>query len=295
MLIACVQSDVTFADPADNLTRALSWMEQAAASDCSGSSNGLSADAPGGGADLVVFPECMLSGYTFDSRQHALQAALETDSSVFRELAHAANAFGQIITIGFLERAGDKLYNAAALVGPGGVLASYRKIHLPGLGVDRFVDRGDRPYQAYDVDSPRSGSAKIGLSICYDGSFPEPARVLALSGADVIALGTNWPDEAKHTARIVPPARSMENHLYFVAANRVGKENGFGFCGRSSICGPDGVILASCDDDQERLLLAEADVNLARNKTIERTAGTHVIDRFADRCPQFYGRIVEND
>ena len=136
-------------------------------------------------------------------------------------------------------------------------------------------------------------TCRIGLAICYDCSFPEPMRVLALEGADVIALGTNWPNGAAHTADVVPPARSMENHLYFVAANRVGNENGFGFCGRSSICGPDGVILASSDDDKETVLTADIDLSLARNKTIERTPGTHSIDRFADRCPTFYDAIVQ--
>ena len=116
-------------------------------------------------------------------------------------------------------------------------------------------------------------------------------RVLALEGADIIALGTNWPRPAEHTADIVPPARSMENHLYFVAANRIGTENGFSFFGRSSICGPDGVVLAKSEDDQPCILYAEIDLTLARNKRIERTKGSHTIDRFADRQPQFYERI----
>ncbi len=129
---------------------------------------------------------------------------------------------------------------------------------------------------------------KVGLAICYDCSFPEPIRLLGLGGADIIALGTNWPVAASRTADLVPAARSMENHLFFVAANRVGKENGFQFCGRSSICGPDGKVFASVQDDREVMLLADIDPLLARNKKIERTPGAHVIDRFADRRPEFY-------
>ena len=293
MLIACVQSDVTFARPNDNLTRVLAWMEQAAKQAGATPSDRQCQTETNAPADLVVFPECMLTGYTFDSREEAMEVALVTDDAIFVKLAEAAGEFGQVITVGFLERCDEKLYNAAALVGSEGVLGLYRKVHLPGLGVDRFVDRGDRPYEAISVETPRSGKVNVGLAICYDASFPEPMRALALAGVDVIALGTNWPNEATHTPRIVPPARSMENHLYFVAANRVGTENGFGFCGRSSICGPDGVVLASCDDDRERILFAEVDPTLARNKTIQRTEGTHVIDRFADRCPDFYRALVE--
>ena len=267
MLLACIQSDIHFADVSANLKRTLDWIAQAGEK----------------GADLVVMPECMLSGYAFDSRQQALPVALTLEDSVFVELSKAAAEHDLMLSLGFLERNGDKLHNAAALIGPDGIIGNYRKIHLPHLGIDRYVDRGDIPYRPIDA-----GAAKIGLGICYDCSFPEPMRLLALGGADIIALGTNWPNGAAHTAAIVPPARSMENHYFFVAANRVGEENGFGFCGHSSICGPDGIVLAKSEDDQETMLLAEVDVQQARNKRIERTKGSHVIDRFADRVPEFY-------
>ncbi len=270
MLIACVQSDVVFADVSANLQKVLHWI----------------AEAGEAGADLVVMPECMLSGYAYDSRDQALPHALAVDDDVFTQIANAASKYELMVTLGFLEKEGDKLFNAAALVGGEGVIGHYRKIHLPHLGIDRFVDRGDFPYRPI-----AASDVKIGLAICYDCSFPEPMRILALEGADVIALGTNWPNAAVHTAEIVPPARSMENHYFFVAANRVGEENGFGFCGHSSICGPDGIILAKSNGDAETVLYAEVNVADARNKRIERTAGSHVIDRFADRVPEFYGGL----
>lgn len=271
MLLACVQSDVTFADVAANLKRVKKWLQTASER----------------GADLVVMPECMLSGYAFDSREQAMPHALPIESPVFDELSAAAKQHNLYLTLGFLESSGDRLYNASAVVGPDGVIGHYRKVHLPHLGIDRFVDRGDIPYEAHEA-----GDARIGLAICYDSSFPEPMRLLALAGADVIALGTNWPNGASRTAEVVPPARSMENHLYFVAANRVGEENGFGFCGCSSICGPDGVVLASTASDQEEILIAEVDLDLARNKRIERVPGKHVIHRFNDRRPEFYAELA---
>ncbi|QDT13358.1 carbon-nitrogen hydrolase family protein [Planctomycetes bacterium K23_9] len=272
MLIACVQTDVVFADIEANLKRVIELIQQA------GDAN----------ADLVVMPECMLSGYAYDSREAGLAQAIALDDDVFDQISAAAATYDLHVTLGFLEKNQDKLYNSAAMIGPQGVVGHYRKIHLPHLGIDRFVDRGDIPYRTLST-----GTANVGLAICYDSSFPEPMRVLALAGADVIALGTNWPNGASHTATVVPPARSMENHLFFVAANRVGEENGFGFCGCSSICGPDGAILAKSDDDSETILYAEVDVANARNKRIERTKDAHVIDRFKDRCPQFYGGILD--
>ncbi len=272
MLLACVQTDITFADVDANLQRVLQWVQQAGEA----------------GADLVVLPECMLSGYAYDSREAALEHALELDDPRFSELARAAAAHDLHLTLGFLERSDDKLFNASALIGPSGMVGNYRKIHLPHLGIDRFVDRGDIPYRVH-----QAGELRVGLAICYDSSFPEAMRLLALHGADVIALGTNWPCGASRTAEVVPPARSMENHLFFAAANRIGEENGFAFCGCSSICGPDGVVLAATDGDDAIMLLAEIDPAQSRNKRIERVPGKHVIHRFDDRRPEFYGQIAE--
>lgn len=272
MLLACVQTDVTFASVESNLQRVLAHLDEATRR----------------GAGLVVFPECMLSGYAFESRDEAMACGIQVDSPVFQELTARAAAGGLHLSLGFLERSGDRLFNAAALIGPKGVLSVYRKIHLPQLGVDRFVDSGDRPYGVVAM-----GDVRVGLAICYDSSFPEPMRVLGLAGADVIALGTNWPSPAERTAHVVPPARSMENHYFFAAANRIGTERGFHFCGRSSICGPDGVVLAKGEDDQPTMLVTEIDHREARNKRIERTKGRHVIDRFQDRRPDVYGPIVE--
>lgn len=280
MLIACVQSDVVFGNVSANTDRALRWIEQAA----------------GEGVKLVVMPECMLCGYAYDSRSHAAKHAIAIDDEPIERLIASARQHQLHLTLGFLLAEGDRLFNASALIGPDGVVSVYRKVHLPQLGVDRFVDRGDRPYGVSQIDTSgnrlQGSDLRVGMAICYDCSFPEPMRVLGIEGADVIALGTNWPIGAVRTAEIVPPARSMENHLFFVAANRVGTEGGFTFCGRSSICGPDGVVLASCPDDRETMLVADIDPAAARNKRIERTVGKHVIHRMNDRRPEFYDPIT---
>ncbi|EMI53646.1 amidohydrolase [Rhodopirellula sallentina SM41] len=260
--------------------------------------------------DLAVFPECMLTGYAFESREEAWDVAINEDSEEIAEIISTSDRLGVPLTFGTMLRDSEKLRNAALLVAGGKIVGRYHKIHLPHLGGDRFVDRGEIPYQAFTLPSKEKGEkgeqdaeqgdtarspmrARVGLGICYDISFPEPMRALGLAGADIIALGTNWPVGAFRTAEIVPPARSMENHLFFVAANRIGHERGFDFCGISSICGPDGVELARAKGAEPEILFAEVDIAQARNKRIERTTGKHVIDRFADRQVEFYDTLTD--
>ncbi|MCM2371693.1 carbon-nitrogen hydrolase family protein [Aporhodopirellula aestuarii] len=274
MLLACVQTDIQFAAVAANQKVVLNTLNELSDKH----------------VDLAVFPECMLTGYAFDSREEAWDVALSEESEEIAEIIAASQRTGVALTLGTLLRVGEKLYNAALIIAGGSIIGRYHKVHLPHLGVDRFVDRGEIPYQAWTL--PGKDGARVGLGICYDISFPEPMRALGLAGADIIALGTNWPVGAFRTAEIVPPARSMENHLFFVAANRIGHERGFDFCGLSSICGPDGVELARAPGAEPAILYAEVELAKARNKRIERTTGKHVIDRFADRRPEFYDTLT---
>src|ERR1019366_4698790 len=101
---------------------------------------------------------------------------------------------------------GAHLFNACALVGPDGVIGVYRKVHLPFLGVDRWVDPGDRPFVVHEA-----GALRVGMHICYDGSFPETGRVLSLLGADLLVLPTNWPTHAETAAEHMIATRAMEN------------------------------------------------------------------------------------
>jgi predicted amidohydrolase len=130
------------------------------------------------------------------------------------------------------------------------------------------------------------------MNICYDGSFPEASRIMALDGAELIVLPTNWPPAAKCFAEHTIPARAMENHVYYMSVNRVGTERGFSFIGKSMICDPIGEILAAAGDQEETILYAEIDPAWARNKHLVRQAGLHEIHRFRDRRPELYHRLL---
>jgi predicted amidohydrolase len=240
------------------------------------------------GARFVVFPECVLTGYSFESKQEAWPHAEPVPGPSTEALAGDCRRLGVWAVVGTLERVedGDDLFNACVLVGPRGLAASYRKIHLPYLGVDRFTTPGDRPFAVHDL-----GGLRLGMNICYDGSFPEAARVLMLLGADLVVLPTNWPTGARSVACHLVRARALENHIYYAAVNRVGEERGFHFIGQSQIVDCDGEMLAAAAGDGEAILYAEIDPEQARQKRVVRVPGKHEIHRTGDRRPDMYGPL----
>lgn len=272
MQISGIQTDVNLADRPGNLERMKVAIEHEVQE----------------GSRLIVFPECYITGYCFDSLEEAMAVA-ETMSGESIQTATEICAKEKCFTVfGMLEKSGSQLFNTAVLIGPNGLIGSYRKVHLPYLGVDRFTTPGDRPFEVLEA-----GGVRIGMLICYDGGFPEATRVLALKGADLVLLPTNWPPGAEYMSAFSVNSRAMENGIYFAAVNRIGTERGFSFIGRSRICDPAGATIDSADHINPGVVRAVIDVNAARTKRIVRVPGKHVIDRLADRRPEMYGTICE--
>lgn len=238
-------------------------------------------------ADLVVFPECALTGYCFASREEAQQVAEPIPGPSTELIERACQEADAHVIVGLLEGEGDRLYNALAFIWPSGQVEHYRKIHLPYLGVDRFVTPGDRPFKVYD-----SPVGRIGINICYDASFPESARVMALQGAELIVLPTNWPKGSENIAEFVVNTRAYENRVNYVAVNRVGRERGFTFMGRSKIIDYTGQTLAEGTATREEILYADLDLAGAREKHVVVIPKEFEVDRLRDRRTEFYGLIV---
>ena len=270
--VAGVQMDIRIGDAPANL-RAMRERLQVATRD---------------GAALTVFPECTTTGYCFESLAEAKTVAQPLLGPNFQAVQQMCVEFQTRVVFGFLELAGEQVFNGLALVGPTGLLGSYRKIHLPFLGVDRFTTPGDRPLEVIELADMR-----VGLNICYDCSFPEAARVLMIRGADLIALPTNWPPTSGLTADLIPNARALENHLYFMAVNRIGTERGISFIGKSKICDPAGRNLVFADHANEEILFAEIDPQRARQKHLVNIPGVHEVHRVHDRRPEVYGPLLE--
>ena len=272
MKVAAVQVDVKIGEIDQNLSQIIQLIGESRSQ----------------GAELIIFPECALTGYCFSDLNEARQFAQSIPGPATDLIVKALMEFGGYAIFGMLEPSDDGVYNVAVLAGPEGIIGVYRKIHLPGLGVDQFATYGDRPFEVYDV-----GDIRVGIAICYDSAFPESARTMMLQGADLIALPTNFPTGAENMTKHVMNTRAMENKLYFAAVNRVGEERGFHFIGETTITDPDGNTIAKASPTDEEILFFDVDPKESRNKRIVRVPGKHAIDRIADRRPEMYEKLIE--
>jgi predicted amidohydrolase len=134
MKIAVAQIDVAFADRERNLTRMFAVLQETAAQ----------------GAKLTVFPEAALTGYCYESLDQARPHAEPIPGPSTKRMAAVCRELGVFAVYGLLEADAERIFNACVLVGPEGVVSSYRKIHLPYLGVDRFTTPGDRPFAVHE-------------------------------------------------------------------------------------------------------------------------------------------------
>lgn len=246
-------------------------------------------DAARADACVVIFPECALTGYMFETRDETERAAVALNDPRLLPLQQAVTDTGCHAVIGLLERDGDAVFNSAAVLAPSGQAGLYRKQHLPQMGADRFVTPGDggRP-RVFDI-----GLLKIGVMICFDLRFPECARELALDGADVIAMPTNWPLTASMLANDMLRVRAIENFVYMAVADRADAEFGKRFYGGSRIVSPKGEVLAS-STLADALVVAEVDVEQARVKELFFAEMGYGISIFDSRRPELYGRLVDN-
>ena len=234
----------------------------------------------GAECDLLVLPELFNSGYQFVSTDEARALAEEIPGgpTTTRLIQIAADRRMHLVA-GLAERAGDRIYNSAVLVGPKGLVGVYRKTHL-FFEETLFFAPGDTGFPVFDI-----GTARVGLMVCFDWYYPESARTLALKGADIIA----------HPSNLVLPncpdsmvTRCLENRVFAVTCNRIGSEERGGkkkltYIGNSEVVAPDGKIIQRAKDDQEELAIVEIDPLQARDKKLN-----PYNDLLSGRRPEFY-------
>lgn len=239
------------------------------------------AEAVRQGAKLVVFPECMNTGYLFDSPEHCRELAEPVDGRYVQAMADLAKKYGIHIASGFteLDRPAGKVYNTGLLLDARGELAVHYHKQFLATHDQNWFEFGVRGCPVADTELGR-----IGLLICFDGRIPEIARALALQGAEVIVDMANF--FAMDQAEMWVPARAYENGIWFVAATKAGVERSIYYPGGSMIVAPTGEVKARLPYDVHGVVSAEIDPSAARGKRWH-----HAGDRFADRRPEAYGLL----
>lgn len=209
---------------------------------------------------ILSFPESFLNGY-FRKRGDAEKYSFAIDSPEMRTVLERTSRFDMLFMVGFNERRGEKIYNTVAVIECGKILGTYSKA-FPGM----YFEPG-RDFPIFE----RHG-LKFGLIICADGGYIEPARILALKGAQVIFAPhfnfVNDPLEHYQTVKSDHIARAVENGVYFVRANNCTRDrqmdgladNGHGY-GESYVLNPHGQIVAGAGLYDTNLMLYNFDLN----------------------------------
>jgi 5-aminopentanamidase len=202
--------------------------------------------AAAGGAGMIVFPELMLPGYNSD--QVAELAEGSGGPWIVRLRAMAAEA-GCGLCLGYAERDGALLFNAALAIGPhGGILARYRKVQLYGAREQMLFTQGDS-YAIFDL-----AGRKAALLICYDVEFAGHVAALKRQGVEVILVPTANMEPFGHVCRLTVPAQAVMHGVSIVYSNLCGTEGDLTYCGGSVIVRADGMTLAQAGPEAAMLI-----------------------------------------
>lgn len=219
----------------------------------------LAGQAAEAGADLLILPEMYLTGYAL-GREQTLALAEPADGPSAQEIAAIAAKHSVAIMYGYPEAAtgGTEVFNTAGFVDSTGErLLDYRKLHYFGdLDRDQFDPIPGEITASCCPVIPWRGW-QLGVGICYDIEFPELARQLAVSGADLICVPTANMVDCDHVQELLLPARAVENQLYVAYANYCGADSVFEYGGLSQLAAPGGQQTLAGRGEQ--LLIAELD------------------------------------
>lgn len=252
------------------------------------------------GAQVVLIPE-LFEGHYFCKDQRAEELTRAKPVEGHPTVAHfskLARELSVVLPLSIFERANNAYFNTVVMVdADGATLGIYRKSHIPdgpGYSEKFYFSPGDTGFRVWPT---RYGT--IGVGICWDQWFPEAARSMALLGADVLlyptAIGSEpqnptW-DSSAHWQRVMQ-GHAAANVMPVVAANRIGREVGHPtevtFYGCSFITDATGAKIAEAGRDDERVLVADVDVD--GNRAMRAAWGL-----FRDRRPDLYGSLTSLD
>jgi predicted amidohydrolase len=235
-----VQFDIVWEDPDKNFARVRELL----------------AHAPVDRGDLVLLPEMFGVGFSLNVRQTA-----QTNAETAAFLAATAVDLGAIVQGGLprLEPGRSHGTNHMTAYAPdGSLLCDYAKIHPFSYGREGEAFTGGETLSLYDWPAPRGDPLRVCPAVCYDLRFPELFRVGMLRGAELFALGANWPDARQTHWRTLLLARAIENQAIVLGVNRTGADPHLNYIGGSMAVGPKGEVLGELGDE-EAVLSVEID------------------------------------
>ncbi len=257
-------------------------------------------DAARQGARIILIQELFETPYFCideDSRFYDLAMPVAQNPTVQR-MAELARELDVVLPVSVFERANNALFNSLVMIDADGtIMGSYRKTHIPdapGYSEKYYFSPGDKGLPVWNT---RHG--KIGALICWDQWFPEPARILALKGAEILlypsAIGSNLNSTdiiaLRHWQNVMR-GHAAANILPVIASNRIGTEEGkngsIRFYGASFIADHMGELLGECDQESESVLVCDVDLEVSNKYRI-------FFNLFRDRRPEIYGDILTLD
>lgn len=289
--VAAVTMNGVLGEPGRNVDRIAEWCQMAKAQ----------------GAELVVFPELVVHGHcapnTWDLAEPVPQGAST------QRLCAIARELGLILAVGLSEKECDIVYNAQVLVGPLGYIGKQRKLHLSRDEAIYYKGGTDLP--VFDI-----GKCRVATIICYDNLLPEPPRIAALRGADVLlmphaARRRMWGDTPESEAAAVAesweeyttfyPLRARENACFAIVADQTGRAgsvktypanhpNQPHHAGGAFIFAPNGKLLAAAKREriEEAMAVADLPANLL---SAERSHPNYTL---RTRRPELFEELVRN-
>jgi agmatine deiminase len=248
------------------------------------------------GAQIICLQELYRTRYfPQEEKQDASRFAETIPGESTEAFSDLAKKHKIVVIVPLFEKgANGKFYNSAAVIDADGkLLDTYRKIHIPQDPLfyeQNYFQPGNSGYKVY-----KTAYANIGVLICYDQWFPEPARINTLKGADIIFYPTAIGYIKDHTSadgdwhdawQTVQRGHAIENGVHVAAVNRVGEEGELEFWGGSFVCDSFGKILAEASSKKEEVLTVKVDLNL--NKRIRDGWGF-----LKNRRPDTYQQLTE--
>ncbi len=240
-----VQFDIAWEDPAKNFQRV----------------RDLLASAPVAPGDLIVLPEMFAVGFSLN-----IGTTEKTSAETARFLAVLAEDLGAIVQGGLPKRAAGATHGTnhmTALAPDGSVLCDYAKIHPFSYGREGEAFTGGDRIDLYDWPAPQIDPLRVCPAVCYDLRFPELFRLALLRGAELFAIGANWPDARQAHWRTLLIARAIENQAFVLGVNRTGPDPHLNYTGGTIALGPRGELLGELGDE-EAVLSVEIDPSSVR-------------------------------